>query len=1085
MERNPFLPIASMAQVQSRIIETLGVPYADPFNEEGQIADVNDPLKLGRVKVRTDDQIVSDWIPVSGSNSGTLSARYIGAQVLIGKRRGRSEDMYVIGVVRSDPGVGINGNPLQLPIIDESMAVWNGSTDPGMSCNEGNQGRMYVLSNEMNQDVVVCLRRNSKQVGNKSSWAWKSITNGLWVEKGINPGNETTLAIEQGQKRNPGIPECSEALAGEEHEFAEDRGFRTIKMICQRDENKVWNWRPSSAVPTYFRTTMPNCTEELHGMEAVLDDGNNSELLICQRYQGLMRWVKQGRRVPHKFHPVDKPLSRIEFTSSYNPVPALEEGAVASVPLGADIPLGPFTPLPAPGFVPVPGGNLPRPNLRGLPGPDGKPRPWGWRPNLLVESIPEMNEAVLATVIPAISLTGTDPALRALLETAALVPATAFDGAETLQQAAREALLVRTGIPVETLFQTIRQELDDNGSLTLETGTVLAGLGAAADVLVNGVIAGDTSSALLQIGQDTLRNALLSLEPRAASVMTGLMSGGIAGAIDSAVAIGLDELPPEVSKYVRPVIDIAQGILASAYPATLGNILNSAAGGGLLGAISSTINIAAGSGVVNPALLESIVTGLGSGSFGEIPKLFGSLSNLDAIAKMPEGLGSLPVLATTAMGLIGQADSLTKLFGQGGLGIDGLNSLVGGGFNAAATIFNGVAGLKGVFGGGDGDCPCGPNCRKTAHGEDSDGNNLLEKCGALTANNANSYSPGGLPVPNNTGPVAQAQGLVNTLVGSNLIPSNRADLTKMVEQVDRVKEMAERFNAARFADLPEHLAELAYTFEAVEKSFKTADNNITGVESVERKLIDALYNLLNNFTCKKGGSAIMTSLMNDAKENAQAIRDLYKYVKKLDRVKDGGSAAVRVTTNLANSFANIPGLVKLSRKTCVEAKKIMDGAVKPADKEWRDLTPGKDFTSVLGTYGPAIPAPYPDERTLFDRDRILAISAESKLGETSPQPTTLLESVLAPDQIKALKRTGAVSGELAGSDVLNGGTGAVSGELAGSDVLNGGTGAVSGELAGSDVLNGGTGPGLSASPGSGESSLYDTIVGREGKTDCG
>ena len=326
MQKNPFIPIASMAQAQTRIIETLGVPYSDPFNEEGVIADVNDPLKLGRVKVRTDDQITSSWIPVSGSSSGTLSARYIGAQVLVGKRSGRSDDMYVIGVIRSDPGVGINGNPLQLPVIDESMAVWNGSTDQGMACNEGNQGRVYILSNEMNQDVVVCLRRTSKQVGSKPAWAWKSITNGLWVEKGINPGNETTLAIEQGQKRNPGIPECSEALAGEEHEFSEDRGFRTIKMICQRDENKSWGWRPSSAVPTYFRTTMPNCTEKLHGMEALLDDGNNSELLICQRYQGSMMWVKQGQRLPNKFHTLDKPLSRIEFTTNYKPVKELEGG---------------------------------------------------------------------------------------------------------------------------------------------------------------------------------------------------------------------------------------------------------------------------------------------------------------------------------------------------------------------------------------------------------------------------------------------------------------------------------------------------------------------------------------------------------------------------------------------------------------------------------------------------------------------------------------------------------------------------------------------------------------------------------------
>ncbi len=975
MERNPFLPIASMAQIQSRIIETLGVPYADPFNEEGVIADVNDPLKLGRVKVRTDDQIVSDWIPVSGSNSGTLSARYIGAQVLIGKRRGRSEDMYVIGVVRSDPGIGVNGNPLQMPIIDESMAVWNGSTDPGMSCNEGNQGRMYVLSNEMNQDLVVCLRRTSKQVGSKPAWAWKSITNGLWIEKGVNPGNETTLAIEQGQKRNPGIPECSEALAGEEHEFSEDRSFRTIKMICQRDENKSWSWRPSSAVPTYFRTPMPNCTEKLHGMEVLLDGGNNSELLICQRYQGSMMWVKQGRRLPHKFHPLDKPLSRVEFTTNYKPVKALEEEPVAV-------------------------------------------QSYDWVSG-------DVARVAFDAAIRNIPLTGTDPALRALLESASLVPATAFDGADTLQQAAREALSNRTGIPVETLFQTIRNELDDSGSLTPETGTALAGVGAAADVLVNGVVTGDVGGALLEIGQNTLRSALLTLEPRAASVMTGLMSGGIAGAIDSAVAVGLDELPTEVSRYVKPVIDIAKDLLASSYPATLGTILNSSTGGGLLGAVTSTINTAIGANVVSPALLESVVSGLTTGAFGEIPKLFGSMSNLDAVSKLPPGLGSLPVLATTALGMIGQAESMTKLLGNGGIGIDQLSELVGGGFNAAATIISGVEGLRGVFGESafsDG-CPCAPGCRKTSHGVDSDGNNLLEKCGAVSATGADGYSPNNIPIPNNTGPVALAQKLIPTLVGTELIPTNRSDITSMIREVPRLRELGERFFASRYADLPEREAELGHAFETIEKAVKTIDNNITGVESIERKLIDSMYNLLTNIVYKRGGGGILPDLFGDVRENSQAIRDLYKFVKKLDQVKRGGSAGVRVTRNLADSFANIPGLEALGRKSRAEALKILRGGITPADREWRSLTPGVDYGSVLGTYGPAIPAPYPSERTLFDRDRVLAISAESKLGETSPQPTTLLESVLSPDQVERLKSTG-------------------------------------------------------------ESSLYDAVVGREGKTDC-
>jgi hypothetical protein len=1003
MTQNPFIPIASMASTQARIVETLGVPYADPFNEEAVVADVNDPKKLGRVKVRTDDQLVSDWIPVSGSNSGTLSARFIGSRVLVGKTNGRSENMYVVGMVRNDPDAGVTGNPLQLPIIDESMEVWNGSTDSGMGCNRGNEGRMYILSNEMNQDVVVCLRRTSNQVGNKSAWAWKSITNGLWVEKGINPGNEATPAVSQSQRNNPGIPECSEALLGEVHEFTEDRGFRTTTMVCRRDENKNFTWMPLSAPPVFFRTTLPNCTEKVHGMEAILDDGNNSEFMVCQRYQGLMKWVRQGRRIPQKFYGKDKPLSRVEFTESFKDISALEEEQT--------------------------------------PATD-----YGW--------VADVSDTVFDSAIGNIPLTGTDPRLKALLETASLIPATAFDGAETIRRVAAGSLLARTGVPVETLTQLIREELDEGGELTPATAQVLLGIGSAADVLINGVVGGDIPGALTSIGTNTLRNALLSLEPKAAAVMTGLMSGGIAGAVDTAVALGLDQLPPEVNKYVTPVIGIAKDLLLSSYPATLGNILNSAAGGGLIGAVTSSINIAAGNNVVTPQLLENIVTGLASGGLGEIPKLFNSLSGLDQIVKMPEGLGSLPVLATTALGVLGQADSMTKLLGGGGIGIDQLNGLVGGGFNAATTIIGGIKGLQGVIGGVSGsasDCPCGPKCRKTAQGEDSDGNNLLVKCGALTANNTNSYAPVGVPVPNNTGPVAQDQKLTDTRVGSDLIPSNRIDLTKMVEEVSRVKEMAEKYHLSRFADLTEKEAELAYTFEAVEKSLKTADNNITRVESVERKLIDSVYNLLNNIVYKKGGSTL-PNLINDARENAQAIRDLYKFVKRLDQVKDGGKAKVRVTSNLANSFANIPGLAKLNRRNRAEALRILRGGIVPADREWRSMTPGIGYESKLGGYGPAIPSPYPSERTLFDKDRVLAISLESKLGDDLPQETTLLETVLSPDQVIRLKAVGAVSGEELGSRLLNGETA--------------------------------TGDGLTNLSDTGESTLYDAIVGREGRTDC-
>jgi len=1003
---NPFIPMAILAEAQRRTVEVLGVPYADPFNEEGVIVDVNDPKKLGRVKVTTNDDITSDWIPVNGSNSGVLSARYLGAKVLVGKTNGRSENMYVIGVSRTDPEIGITGNPVKLPILDES--VGGKSDDIGMKCNAGNSGRMYVLSNEMNEDVVVCLRRTNKQVGNGDAWAWKSMTSGLWVEKGINPGNSSTPAINQAQLRNPGIPECTEALLGEVHEFTEDRGFRTTSMVCRRDENKNFSWMPLSAPPVFFRTTLPKCTEKVHGMEAVLDDGNNSEFLVCQRYQSLMRWVRQGRRTPHKFYSKEKPLSRIQFTSALTDIKALEEVSE-----------------------------------------DDK-----WQETV------DMIDVAFDETIKSVPLTGTDPKLKELLKLAGLVPDTAFDGAQVLKRVASESLRKRTGLPIESITKIIADDLNRDGELSLDSRQALTAIGKTVDVLVNGTADGDIDAALLQIGRTGLQSALLSLEPRAASVMTALMGSGIGGAVDAAVAIGLDQLPPEVNKYAGPVINIAKDLLTSKYPASLGNILNSAAGGGLLSAVSGTINNAAGSGIVSPQLLGTLATGLTDGSLGDIPKLFGSLSNLDAIVKTPTSLGSLPVLATTALGLVGQAEAMKDLLGGGGIGLDKLDDLIGNGFNAASTIVSGVKGLASIFGGGASGlgCPCDPKCRKTAHGEDSDGNNLVEKCGAMTANNANSYAPTGNPLQNNFGPIASDLGLKATEVGAELIPKNIRDLTGYIKTVARAKDMAEKFFSSRNADEVEKVSELAYTLEAVEKGLKTADNNITRVESVEKKLIDSMYDMLEAIVYnRKGagrGTAIIPNLIRDVRENSQAIKDLYKFTRKLDSVKDGGTAGVTVTERIARAFQNIPDLQALNRLNRQEALRVLRKGITPAYREWKTMNPLGG--GGLGSYGPPLPDPYDNERTLFNRDRILAISIESKLADDNSPPAdeTLLDAVLSPEQTQLLKSISGMGEEVA---------------KVGSNILNG---------------NGEPGSIIPAAVGDGESTLYDVIVSREGQTNC-
>lgn len=918
--KNPFVTIAAMAQTQQRIVESLGVPYADPFNEIGVITDVNDPKKEGRVKVQTDDGFVSDWILFAGSNQGTLSARYIGAKVLIGKTNGRSENMYVIGVIRNGP-TGVSGSPTQLPILDESTAVWNGSTDPGMRCNQGNEGRMYVLSNEMNQDVVVCLRRTSNQTGSKPAWAWKSLTNGLWVEKGFNPGTATTPAIAQAQEENPGIPECSEALLGEVHEFAEDRRFRTLQMRCKRDENGDFSWEPVGSAPVFFRTTLPNCSEKLHGMEAVLDDGNNSEFLICQRYQGKMSWVKQGKREPHRFFSREVPLSRIQFTSRFKDIPALAEQQTGG---------------------------------------------YDW--------VSEIADTALDTAVSAIPLTGTDPRLRSLLLTASLIPSTAFGEADTLSAIARESLLKRTGIPVESLFEQILAGDDPNSALSL--------IGDAADVLINGATTPEGQSRALQlVGRSALQKALSGLSPESAAVFSSLLSGGIIGALDSAVALGLDKLPDDVAKYVSPILDVASGLISSDYPSALSSLLGSSVNGGINSVISNLVNASAGRTILTPALLDSIATG----GFGPISQLFSSLGNLDSILKLPGEFSDIPRLMSTALGTVGLADSLTNLFGIGGIGLEGLSSLLGQGFNAASLVVGGIQAFQGIFGSSLG-CPCDPRCRKTSHGRDSDGNNLLEKCGALTANGANTYSPTANPLLNNSGPIAELSGLAFTGLGQELVPPNFRDLTSSLSFVPRVREAGSRIFSARNADSPESWLELAYSFEALEKALKVTDNNITRVESVERKLIDSVYNILQGVIYGRAGAkAVLPELIDSVRANSLALRDLYAFVKRLDKAKRGPRVGVRVTPRLASSFRNISGLSRLATLNRREALRVLRGGIIPADREWRTMAPGLGFPSLLGQYTPTIPDPYPNERTLFDSGRVLALSLESKL-DNNPQP---------------------------------------------------------------------------------------------------
>lgn len=947
--------------------------YADPYSEIATIFATNDPKKLGRVKVVFSDSTESEWIYVLGQGRGEISTQYVGAKVLISKSDGNSEDCFVVGIFNTEDDVGIVGNPLQISVFDEQNEL--NSRDPGMKCNEGNLGRAFIGSNEISQDFKICVRRtNNQETGEKAEYMWKSLTHGEMIEKGFDPGVKGDKRFKDLNKgKNRGVPKCTRALAGEIREFAEDRDFRRTMMVCRRDENGEFGWLPVSAPPTYFKTLLPDCKEKLHGMEAVVDDGVNSELVVCMRYQGLMKWVKPGKREPIQFHKTDQPLSKTEFLDTLKPVSALQ---AASPSAGS--------------FLGIGGPSL---NTNVIDGALQKVNPFN------------------AAISP----------LGAVSTLANNLPGT-FNGVDALSNIARTVIANNTNLSAEAVIQAVTNVAASSGVVGSDTEAILNRLGAAAQPLIAAAQTGDVNGALEQLGKQMLGETLSTVDPRLGSVFNGYLAGGAQGAIDSAVLIGLNQLPPEINKYVAPLAGLGSQVL-NGKPIATQNIINAAAGlggSGLQDVMGSLVSIGS-QAPISPQVISNITSLMNSGELGEIAKSLGSFGNIEAIPKLLAG-GSLPNIASTALGLLGQGGGFTSLIG-GGIGLQAAGALlgaspIGGVLSGIPGIGGAFGGLGGLFGGGGGvdSCPCDPKCRKTSHGVDADGNRLLDPCGNIVASGAGSYMGSGSdPTSNNQNPVAELIGKSNSGIGGPLTSSNINDLTELIATVERVGSMADKMEQAVYADGPEFAQELLYTFEAIEKMAKQTDNNITRVESIERKLIDAVYRILKRFLENGGGGlkeGILITLIREAREHAKAIKDLYKFTQKLDAVKNGGSAGVNLTGNIAAAIQNIRDLQLLISLSKKEALEVLNGAIRPADREWRTLSPGYDGINlsdfILGNFNPEVPGYFDldENSTKRNKDYILGQSLASKINSPlPPRPDTFLENQLSQDQINIARNT--------------------------------------------------------------------------------
>jgi len=935
-----FDELQQLKELSSRTSEAMGGVYSDPFNEIAAVISVSDPKKLGRVKVEYQDGTTSDWVYVLGSGKGLLSAQLIGSSCLIGKAHGNSGDAFVLGFFNKNPNVASGGAPLQLTLLDEQVDSHRAPQSPGdqgMRCNRGNAGRVYLLQNETNQDVVVCMRRNNPQEGGEEVWNWKSLTNSKWVEKGFDPGVQSDSVTNYSEKK--GVPECNEAMDGDVRNFSEDRKFRDFQIKCGKDENGDWNWKPNGATPVFFRTTLPECTEKLHGMDAVLDEGLNSQRVSCLRYQGEMKWVNPGKREPIQFHRQDAPITKKEFLDSKKPVKAFENKAG----MGANDYVG--------------------------------------------NSASQVLQAAARAVPAAIPTTPLGAALKA----ANALPG-AFDGAKLLSDIAKTVIVNNGTVPVDSLVSQISSALSSGGVIDDATSAVLSTLGGVGAELLRGTQNGTVDSALENIGRRALNQSIRALSPEASSVYFGYMAGGIAGAMDATAALGLPFIPEEVASIIKPALNIGASVLRL-QPKAVSSMVNSSVGASGSQSLNDTIGAVTSVALATPQLATEITGVMNSGDLGKVAQSLGSFSNLATMAKLGGGLSSVPQMASTALQAVGLGRDLIKAF-EGGISLDEIGNLLGA--NPVTGLLSGLAkGLGGVGGGGD--CPCDPKCRKTEHSEDSDGNVLLEKCGNVVANSHSSYAPEGDPTDNNNNTVAKVLDLIPTKLGEELCIPNNLDLTQLIQNVKRLNEMADRLDSAKNADWPELWTEMMYTFETIEKAFKQTDNNITKVESVERKLIDAQYRLINKLMV--GNGSFFSQTLLSIIETSKAVRDTYNYVKRLDNAKNGGRVGVVATDSLLNVFKNITRIASLNSLSKKEANYITSNFISRADKEWKSMEPGGglvDITNfVLGLIPVDLPPVFDKCATKRNKSKAINDSISSKINSpVPPRPGSLFDSKL-------------------------------------------------------------------------------------------
>lgn len=266
----------------------------------GTIVDTSDEAHQGRVKVQLDvrGNNSTRWAYFLGYTSGQVPIEYVrnGTRVACIAAYGNAEELLILGTFGSNS----SPNPISIPVLSLN------DLDPLPVCNRKSLGQMIVLDNINGSDLNVCVKSGSE-------YSWRNIHASLRTEnQGIT--NDEAKKLKEGTipssllgndydpLSNAILPPCDASKQGQIIPFSERNEWRQYDIICIKDENQQFKWKPASSVPLFTRNTIPNCSEQYHGTVIQLDDGANSYFAFCGRRNGSMVWMDYGPRKPIEFN---------------------------------------------------------------------------------------------------------------------------------------------------------------------------------------------------------------------------------------------------------------------------------------------------------------------------------------------------------------------------------------------------------------------------------------------------------------------------------------------------------------------------------------------------------------------------------------------------------------------------------------------------------------------------------------------------------------------------------------------------------------------------------------------------------------